>query len=226
MKSIVITGASQGIGLELVRQALETQGVERVLAVARNPLESPELVKLREAHPRALEIAQGDVATETGVTAIVRALKDWTEVDTLINNAGVAPKGEAADDFMTAFRLNSVAPFLVTRALFDWLRRSREPKVVHITSLMGSLTDNESGGYYAYRASKAALNMIATSMTRDEPWLTTVLMHPGWVKTRMGGAEAPTEVQESARGIWKVTREITPARSGTFIDFEGTEIAW
>lgn len=97
---------------------------------------------------------------------------------------------------------------------------------MNITSKMGSIADNASGGYYAYRASKTALNMINKSLSVDQPWLTSVVVHPGWVQTDMGGAQAPLPVTESAKGIWALALELRPEDSGRFLDYRGTEIPW
>ena len=95
-----------------------------------------------------------------------------------------------------------------------------------MTSMMGSIADNTSGGSYAYRASKAALNMINKSLSVDNSWLTTVVVHPGWVKTDMGGAGAPVEPRASALGIWKLVRGLKMKDSGHFFDFHGKELPW
>src|SRR5262249_2933625 len=122
--------------------------------------------------------------------------------------------------------VNSVVPFEMTQALLPYLKKSKQPKVIHITSLMGSIEDNSSGGYYAYRASKAALNMINKSLTRDHSWLTSVVMHPGWVQTDMGGPQAPTSTRDSAQGIWQVINGLGSEKSGHFYDFKGKELPW
>lgn len=212
--NIVITGASRGIGLELTKQALARR--DDVLVVARDPRELSGQVKVVETDVTAVD------ATEQ----ILRAAKDWDHVDVLINNAGIMTEGETMDDFLTSFQINSVAPFLITKALLPLLKKSKSPKVVNITSLMGSIADNGSGGYYAYRASKAALNMINKSLADDFRWLTTVVVHPGWVKTAMGGPNALVETLESASGIWTVIDGLTLDQSGHFYDYLGKELPW
>ena len=91
---------------------------------------------------------------------------------------------------------------------------------------MGSIDDNSSGGYYAYRSSKAALNMLNKSLAMDNPWLTTIVVHPGWVKTDMGGSQAPLTVEESTEGIWKLIKSKGPADSGKFFDYRGQILKW
>lgn len=222
--NVVVTGASRGIGLELTRLGLENDG--RVLAVARKPEESKGLQDLSKKFPGQLQLVSADLLKDGAAHSVAAQLEDWPHVDILFNNAGILRQGTAVDDFMQSFLVNSVSPFLMTQALLPWLKKSRAPRVVNITSLMGSVQDNASGGYYAYRSSKAALNMINKSLSQDHDWLTTIVMHPGWVKTDMGGAGAPTEARESAMGIWKVTAGVTRDASGRFFDFRGKELPW
>jgi NAD(P)-dependent dehydrogenase (short-subunit alcohol dehydrogenase family) len=222
--NIVITGTSRGIGLELTRQAL-LRG-DRVLAAARDPKSSGELQKLQKEYPQLLFPVAIDVENPEAGAKIAEAAKTWPQVDVLINNAGILTQGTKREDFLKSFTVNSVAPFEVTTALLPMLRKSANARVVNITSLMGSVEDNGSGGYYSYRASKAALNMINKSLSCDNPWLTTVVIHPGWVLTDMGGAGAPVRVEDSARGIWAVTQNLKPDNTGEFFDFRGNKLPW
>jgi len=187
---------------------------------------SPELQELQRKSGGSLEILKTDVAEDSALSTISRAVENWPCVDILINNAGVYTESESAADFMKSFRINSIAPFLITRALQPQLKKSKDPKTIQITSLMGSIGDNQSGGSYAYRASKAALNMITKTLAQDQKWLTCAVVHPGWVQTRMGGPEAPTPVEESAQGIWKVIQQLKHSDSGVFIDYEGDRLPW
>lgn len=220
----VITGTSRGIGLELTKQALENG--DQVLACARNPQGSRQLMQLEKEFPKLLSVAAVDVAAADAAEKIATTLKSWSHIDTLINNAGIFAQATSRKDFLDSFITNSVAPFEITTALIPWLKKSASPKVVNVTSLMGSIEDNGSGGYYAYRSSKCALNMINKSLSQDNKWLTTIVIHPGWVQTEMGGTGAPTPTEESARGIWKVTRDLSAANSGAFFDFRGKQLPW
>jgi NAD(P)-dependent dehydrogenase (short-subunit alcohol dehydrogenase family) len=221
--NIIITGTSRGIGFELTKQALHAG--HRVLATVRSLASAHQIVSLKEMSPN-LHVIEVDVADNSAPNAISAAAATLPHVDILINNAGIYCEEDSVDDFMNSFRVNSVAPFFITSALLSQLKKSNQPKVVQITSLMGSIADNTSGGSYSYRASKAALNMINKSLAIDTPWLTTIVVHPGWVQTEMGGPQAPTPVEESAKGIWHVINNLQHKDSGAFFDFEGDRLPW
>jgi NAD(P)-dependent dehydrogenase (short-subunit alcohol dehydrogenase family) len=222
--NIAITGTSRGIGLELLKQAL-VRG-DHVMAFARTPNEVPELSALQETFRNQLEISTLDVTQDESPERAAEAISAWTHLDIFINNAGVYRKGESADDFIDSFRVNSVAPYLITQSLFPKLKASSNPKSIQISSLMGSIEDNASGGSITYRASKAALNMITKTLALDEKWLTTGIIHPGWVQTRMGGLEASLTPTESVRGIWQVIQKLTLHESGSFYNYDGSRLPW
>ncbi len=215
---ILITGTSQGIGLKLTEIAIQKK--YEVFAVARKP--SPELKELKKKYPDHLNILEAELTTD--IDQIVIKVSSHESLDLLINNAGVYNGDTEMSDFLKTFEINSVIPLFLTRAVVPLLKKSKNPKVIHVTSLMGSIADNTSGGSYSYRASKAALNMINKSLTCDEPWLKTLVIHPGWVQTRMGGENAPLKVETSAAGIWQQIEKLE--HSGHFLDYRGRELAW
>jgi NAD(P)-dependent dehydrogenase (short-subunit alcohol dehydrogenase family) len=222
--NVVITGASRGIGLELTKAALASQAI--VLAVARQPQESKGLSELAKKYPTTLKMLSADMFDVEVADKILAACAAFAEVDMLINNAGMYPKGEKNKDFHDGFQVNTVAPFLISKALLPKLQKAKAPKIVQVTSKMGSIADNASGSSCAYRASKTALNMLNKCLAVQYSWLTTIVIHPGWVKTDMGGSEAPVEVADSAQGIWKVARDLEARDSGKFFDFRGENIPW
>ncbi len=221
---IVITGVSRGIGLELARAALKAG--HEVLAVARQPAASDGLAALQREHGSRLKVLAAELTDAGAADAITAATAGWGAVDLLLNNAGIYRRTDTREDFIDTFAVNTIAPFELTQALLSQLRKSAHPRVVHVSSRMGSIADNGYGGSYSYRASKAALNMINMSLARDHDWLTAVVVHPGWVKTSLGGPDAPTSVEESAQGVWRVVTGLKPQDSGKFYDFQGKEIPW
>jgi NAD(P)-dependent dehydrogenase (short-subunit alcohol dehydrogenase family) len=225
----VITGASRGIGLELTRQSLKTG--HRVSALVRNPARSEKLQALTREFPETLKIHEVDVLKAASIETFAKTLGK-EPIDVLINNAGILPEGGNSfeeikmESIEECLAVNTVSPARVTQILFPWLKKSAQPKLVNITSLMGSIADNESGHSYAYRMSKAALNMLTKTIAVDHPGMIAFVIHPGWVKTDMGGPQAPTHADESARGILKKVAEARPADSGRFFDFSGEELPW
>jgi NAD(P)-dependent dehydrogenase (short-subunit alcohol dehydrogenase family) len=226
----VVTGANRGLGLEFVKQ-LVARG-DSVEAGARSPDEAPALKALAAAHPGKVRVHTCDVESDASVRAFASAL-DGEAVDVVLNNAGVYGKMQSLeeldlDDVTRTFNINSLGPIRVTRALLPHLRRGGSRKVAHVASVMGSIVENQTGGAYGYRMSKAALNMAARSMAidlRPEGFL-CVALHPGWVKTDMGGPEAPIEVQESVAGMISVIDGLTLEQSGGFIDFQRNSIGF
>lgn len=220
----LVTAANRGIGLELARQ-LASRGHE-VLATARAPQEAKDLGKL---DVRVLEL---DVASPVSVATLAGDLAG-EPLDVLVNNAGVGVQGRtfgALDyDWMEeCFRVNTLGALRVSEALLPNLRAGERKLVVNVTSKMGSIDDNGSGGAYAYRASKAALNAVTKSMALDlaPEGFTCVVVHPGWVRTRMGGDGAPVTVEACAAGILDELEELDASKNGTFFDFTGAEVPW
>lgn len=223
--NILITGTSRGIGLALTVEALKNG--HSVFAVARS---TDSLSALQRDFQKQLTLVKADVSQDSGIKAVVEAVKSATlsngALDTLINNAGVLKTTAETSDFAESFHLNAVVPFQLTNALMPYLLKSKEPRVVQITSKMGSIDDNSGGGYYAYRSSKSALNMITKSLAVDFPKVRFALVHPGWVKTDMGGSGAQVEVADSAKGIWNVINSMTLSKPAAFKDYQGKDIPW
>ena len=172
---VVITGTSRGIGFELTKYAL-SKG-HHVLAIARKPEASSSLVELHKSHTK-LELMALDLLDKDAHNLIAKRVESWPQVDVIINNAGIYEKDQTIEDFEKSFLTNSIKPFFITRALLPLLKKSKHPVSLQITSMMGSIADNTSGGSYSYRASKAALNMLFKSFSIDEKWLTSLLIHP------------------------------------------------
>lgn len=222
--TVLITGANRGIGLEMARQ-LTARGVN-VIGTARKPAEATEL------KARGARVEQLDVIDERSVDALEQRL-DGVVIDLLINNAGVSGGRSSGieeldfNDMAFTFNVNAYGPMRVTQALLDNLKAGEARQVVNVSSMLGSIAMNE-GGLYAYRASKTALNSLNKTLAKElgGQGFTVVVVHPGWVKTRMGGASAPVEVKDSVAGLIGVIDALTPASNGKFIDFQGEELPW
>lgn len=223
----VVTGANRGIGLEFVKQ-LTARG-EDVEATARDPDDAPELQALARTGAR-LRIHRLDVADDASVAAFAGQLPPGP-VDVLINNAGVSgvKGGEPIDppDILRVFNVNAAGTLRVVRALLPRLRAGGGKKIVNLTSQLGSIAE-ASGGRYAYRLSKVALNMATRLLAEDlrGEGFRTVALHPGWVQTRMGGSAAPVPPEQSIRGMLRIVDGLTAEQSGRMFDFQGREIPW
>lgn len=223
----VITGANRGIGLEFVRQLL-ARG-EDVIAGAREPSKSAELVRLLEGSRGKGKAYACDVGSDESVRAFAGCIGE-DPIDVLINNAGVYGKMQSLEDLdledaARTFDINTLGPIRVTRALLGNILASKTRHVVHITSGMGSISDNTSGGAYGYRMSKAALNMANKSMSVDygPKGLVAVVMNPGWVQTDMGGAGAPLTVKDSVGKMLETIDALTPRENGAFLNYKKGE---
>lgn len=218
MSTVLITGAGRGLGLEFARQYAADGW--RVVATVRDDAAAAKLDGI------AARVERLDVADLGSLDAFATRLADES-FDVAILNAGVyGPREPEAQAWLDTFTVNTIAPTLLARALAP--RIAPGGKMVAITSKMGSIADNTSGGMIAYRSSKAALNAAWKSLALDlrgRP-LTTAVLHPGWVQTDMGGASAPTTPQESITGLRQVIAGLEPRQSGAFLDFQGNTIPW
>jgi NAD(P)-dependent dehydrogenase (short-subunit alcohol dehydrogenase family) len=229
MPSVLITGANRGLGLEFAKQYAASG--YRVFATARAPAEATELAALAKAE-RGLSVHTLAVDQPASIAALAREL-DGQAIDILINNAGVmGPKQQRLGNIdyagmLETFRVNSIAPLQLAEALLDHVAKSERKLIVALTSGMGSIADS-SGGSYAYRASKAALNMSYHNLALDlkDRGIIAVVINPGWVQTDMGGSSAPLTAPASISAMRKVLDALTPADSGKFLDYKGTTWPW
>lgn len=225
MPTVLITGANRGLGLEFARQYAADGW--RVIGTARAGADTSELTGLA-GDVRLLPL---DVADFHAVERFGEQL-GGEPLNLVIANAGVmgSSRLEAAADaeaMLDTLRVNSVAPVLLAKAVLDNVAAAGG-KLVAITSQMGSIADNGSGGYIAYRASKAALNAAWKSLAIDVKGknVTFAVLHPGWVQTRMGGASAPLQPEESIAGMRRTIAGLGPAQSGSFFNYDGTSLPW
>ena len=236
MQRILITGANRGIGLELARHYLQDSDVQ-IFAACRNPQQAQQLRELENLYAGLLRIVQIDINSETSIKNAVDTIAAQVDgLDLLINNAGIYPKGAhqsfhlgqlSAADVSEVVTTNSVGPLMVTQAFRQLLQNGERPRVVMISSGLGSLT-SAAGGSYGYRMSKAAMNMAARVLSHDSAMsgIITITTHPGWVQTDMGGPSAPTTPRESATGLKALFSQLTFDDNGKFLLYDGTELDW
>lgn len=222
LMNILITGANRGLGLEFVQQYSENSK-NRIFACSRNP----QTTEKENVSTHKLDVT---------VTEDMNKLKQElgaTPIDLLIHNAGVYGSKSSfgnidEDSWINTIKVNTIAPIKLSEALIDNVAASDKKTIVIITSKMGSVSDNTSGGSYIYRSSKSAVNMAGVSMSRDlkEKGITVLLLHPGWVETDMGGPNALLKPKDSIEGMRKVIREASINNSGAFFAYDGQKINW
>jgi NAD(P)-dependent dehydrogenase (short-subunit alcohol dehydrogenase family) len=232
MKTTLITGANRGIGLEFTRQYAADGW--RVLACTRRPDKSDALNTLAAQHPGQILVYGLDVADHPGIDQLASSLAGQP-IDLLINNAGVYtdPHGGALNNndyeaWMRAFLINTMATLKMVRAFHPHIVQSDQKTIVTISSKMGSIADNDSGGSYMYRSSKAAVNMVVKTLAIDlkPTGVIAMVLHPGWVKTDMGGPHALISSMQSVSGMREVISRLTMNDSGKFIAYDGKEVRW
>jgi NAD(P)-dependent dehydrogenase (short-subunit alcohol dehydrogenase family) len=225
MRVAVITGANRGIGNHWVVRLL--QDGWKVYAGYKQDMGGLKIIENQNLIPLQIDVTNNE------------SIKNFANnvsgnIDLLINNAGV-PDGrwrnltEIDDEWaLEVLNINSLGPVRMVKALYTKMVGPGLTKVVMISSLMGSIDDCQMGKSYAYRASKAALNMFTVAMKKEclEDNISFLIFHPGWVKTRMGGDRAPVEIKDSVEGMMSILSKHTIDESGIFIQYDGQKIKW
>lgn len=222
--TVLVTGANRGLGLEFTKQ-LAADGYT-VIGTARNPAKATEL------KATGARVEQLDVADQASVDALAQTLKG-VPIDILINNAGMATRADSTletvdyDAMVRTFQVNTLGPLRVTQALMPNLEAGKGKTIVNITSRLGSI-ELSTGGLYSYRTSKTALNQInkIISVELEPKGFISVVMHPGWVQTDMGGAEATLTVDQSISGMLQVISGLNAQSNGKFYNYDGQEMPW
>jgi NAD(P)-dependent dehydrogenase (short-subunit alcohol dehydrogenase family) len=225
METVVITGASRGIGLALTRRFLRAG--HRVIATCRNP----DAFEFGDDRSN-LDVAKLDVTDGRAVSTFVSDLSGDV-VDVLLNNAGVIGGDTQSlndidyGEWRDAFEVNTLAPFRLAVALRANLVRSQRPRVVTLSSQMGSL-DRKGSGSYAYRGSKAAVNKVMQALAQEfhGDGIVVCPVHPGWVQTDMGGPNARISADESASGLFDLVESLTIRQTGQFWTWDGKRHPW
>ena len=227
MKTVLITGANRGIGLALSRH-YAAEGA-RVHATCRHPQDAGELAAIRgDVTVHAL-----DVRDDEALAGLARTISE--PIDIVVANAGIYGPDRRAQGFETVdaaglretMEVNLIATIATLQAFLPHVRQSTEKKLVAISSKVGSIAD-ASGGSIAYRTSKTALNMAmccAAYELKDEG-IAVGTLHPGWVRTDMGGPNGLIDAEESARGLAKVIASLRPGEKAAYLDYKGDLIPW
>ena len=225
--TVLITGANRGLGLEFVKQyALDNY---EVIACTRKINKKDGLHRLQSSFQN-ISIHILDVENFQSIDQFAKTLKK--PIDILINNAGLYPNSSFDDinyeAWLNAFKINTLAVFKMTKAFLPHLRKGELKKIASLTSKMGSIDDNSGGGEYIYRSSKTALNMVMKSLSIDlKPHdMSFITLHPGWVRTDMGGPNGLIDVDESVAGMKRQIDKLSIKTTGQFIAYDGKKIPW
>lgn len=235
MERIFISGANRGIGLEFVRQYLSRE-TTLVFAGCRDLKKADALRQLQTLSPQRLVIIPLDVTDAVSIAQASQTIREHTDsLDLLINNAGIQLgdhqqtfENITVETMLDVFRVNSVAPLMLIKSLFDLLHKGSKLRLVNITSEMASLETRDYGGQYAYCTSKAALNMITRALAVDlkSKGIISICLDPGWVQTDMGGQDAELTPQESVRGMMRVIDGLNERDNGSFLRWNGDLHRW
>jgi len=228
--TILITGANRGIGLELSEQFAKDGW--QVLACCRNPAEAGQLQALSD-QGLAVELHALDVTNYEQMATLSDQLAN-RPIDILLSNAGIyGSKGIGfgeidAQEWRQVLEVNTIAPLMLVQAFVEQVAASQQKLVAVISSKVGSIADNSSGGSYIYRSSKTAVNQVVKSLSIDlaERNIAVISLHPGWVQTEMGGPNAEIGTGESVSGLKSILQSAGLAQSGQFIEFNGNSIPW
>lgn len=232
MKRVLITGANRGIGLALVRKFVDRG--DRVFAGYRSLENSPTLEGIPAQRPGEVYLIRLDVSDLTSIGRSVQLVKDQVDgLDILINNAAVHLgdenlSGVESKKLLEALQVNSVGPILVAQQFIHLLKQGDDPCIINVSSEAGSISRMDQFRGYGYYGSKAAENMYTRALAFDPETegVIVIAVHPGWVRTDMGGPEAHISSAESAAGIVHVIDALTPQDNGKFFTWEGNEYPW
>ncbi|KAL9654763.1 hypothetical protein ABK040_008557 [Willaertia magna] len=231
-KTFLITGTSRGIGLELTRQLLSESEDRIVYATARNPSTATKLQELKKQFGDRLHIEELDVESEESIKNIVQKLNNNNvKIDVLVNNAGVGSSDKITEStkqtLNNVFNINVVGPVLVAQHFYNANLINKGGLIINISSPLVSISfQNEQMAYGSYNISKAALNMASKLQSITFKDVSVVPVNPGWLKTDMGGENAPLEVGVGVAGIVKIINNFKPEQNGKFLSFDGGELNW
>ena len=230
MINVLVTGANRGLGLGFVTNFLEKH--VNVVSTTRDIKSSGELLALKERFPDNLEIFELDLLIESAGDSLANFLGE-RPIDILINNAGIGSTNQhfqavSPKPWLEVLKVNLIAPLMVTQSIIDNVKKGVDKKIYFLSSQLGSIGDNTSGGMYIYRSSKTGLNQVVKSLSVDlkPQGITVISLHPGWVKTDMGGPNAPVSIDESIEGMTQVIHTTDIRDTGRFLNYDGKELPW
>ena len=225
MKNILITGANRGIGLKFA-EILSANN--NIYATARDTTKADDLEKLDNT-----ELLELDLLNKDSIKSFCSELKD-IPLDMIINNAGIFQDEQMEETildpelWLDEIMINAIGPVVLSQKLKENIMSGNDKKIIFISSQMGSIDDNYSGGYYFYRTSKSALNSAAKSLSID--WkadgISVLMLHPGWVRTDMGGSNAKLDIDTSVRKMLDVINSLDMSKTGAFLNYEGKKLEW
>ena len=225
MSNILIIGANRGLGLEFAKQYSELG--HHVFATTRDKSKSDQLVAT--ANTTVLEL---DLNEDKSIDRFIDEMSS-IKIDILIHNSGIFRDEQLSEDleidaWMNEMRINAITPIIVARKLKQNVLEGKDKKIIFISSQMGSIDDNYSGRFYFYRSSKSALNSAAKSLAIDwkDKNISVLMLHPGWVKTDMGGESAKLEIPDSIQRMIQVISDLNLETSGSFVNYEGNKLEW
>lgn len=231
MSTLLLTGANRGLGLELCKQFLQSGW--KVIATCRNPNNATRLSVLVDKYPEHLTVYALEVSNSDQIAELKTKIGE-TPIDILFNNAGVYA-GESnefgssnTEVWLDAFNINVISPMKMMETFVDNVAKGDMKIIASMSSKMGSINDNSSGGSYAYRSTKAALNsvMVCASYDLKPKGIAAIMLHPGWVRTDMGGPNGELSVEESATSMRETLTKATIRDTGKFFDIDGSIIPW
>lgn len=241
MRRILITGTNRGIGLALVQQYL-AQNDTFIIATCRNPNSADDLNAVAEANSDRVKVVQLDVINPTSIADSVKVIAAQVDgLDMLINNAGILPGGVDnrdpeisafgqldPDAMLKVFQVNTVSPVIITQAFADLLRNGENVRVINVSSDAGSITLRNKGCDYSYPSSKAGLNMMSRCLAGDlrGDSIIVISLHPGFIKTDMGGVNARLELDEAIPTMVETMDNLTMDDSGQFFNWDGKQVDW
>ena len=225
-KNVLITGANRGLGLGFVKKFLDKD--INVFGTTRNISKSIELLKYKEKYGDNLKILELNLLEKNREDTLSTLLSD-RPIDIFINNAGMMGSSKqnfkevSAIPWLEVLQVNLIAPLLITQSIIDNVKKGFDKKIYFLSSRVGSIEDNSGGGRYIYRSSKTALNQVVKSLSIDlkELGITVISLHPGWVRTDMGGPNASLTAEDSARNLIYNFLKLTIKDTGLLFNYDG-----